>query len=267
MFKMKKNRTSIFLFLAVLIIISPLASKSKQCVWTGIEKIVAIGDLHGDYESFERIIKGTGLVDDNLVWIGGKTHLVQTGDIMDRGPDAKKIFDLIMRLEKEAEEKGGRVHMLIGNHEEMNITGIAFGYQGYISPAQYVSFLPEKYRESIKKKQMKKFAKLVNGGMNSDSSFAVHFNNYLVEVIRNPAKYEAEQMKYTNNFNNTYGKWIIEHNAVIKINDTIFVHGGISKKYSSWKLERINDLLRSELINIRLAMKGFKENREDKAAG
>lgn len=77
----------------------PVPAEDIPCVWTGVEKIVAIGDLHGDYENFVRILQGTRLVNEKLSWTGGKAHLVQTGDVMDRGPDAKAIFDLIRRLE------------------------------------------------------------------------------------------------------------------------------------------------------------------------
>jgi len=112
-----------------------------QCIWTGVEKIVAVGDLHGDYENFITILRGTKLIDYNNHWIGGKTHLVQIGDVMDRGDYAKKIFDLLMRLEKEAEEAGGKVHALIGNHEEMNIADLALDTPGYVNYKQFTSCL------------------------------------------------------------------------------------------------------------------------------
>jgi hypothetical protein len=86
--------------------------------------------------------------DDNLHWIGGKTHFVQTGDIMDRGDRAKEILDLLMRLEKEAEAAGGKVHILLGNHEEATITGISLGCPDYVSAKQFVSFLPEDFRKA-----------------------------------------------------------------------------------------------------------------------
>ena len=35
----------------------------------------------------------------------------------------RKIIDLMMNLEKQAKKAGGAVHMLIGNHEAMNMYG------------------------------------------------------------------------------------------------------------------------------------------------
>ena len=60
-----------------------------QCVWRNVDRIVVVGDLHGAYESFVKILKQTGLVDDLLQWTGGNTHLVQMGDILDRGDRAR----------------------------------------------------------------------------------------------------------------------------------------------------------------------------------
>ncbi|MFQ6070537.1 MAG: metallophosphoesterase [Candidatus Aminicenantales bacterium] len=231
-----------FLSLSLLILITPLFSSKIQCEWSGVEKIVAVGDLHGDYNNFVKILKKASIVDENLSWTGGKTHLVQTGDIMDRGPDAKKIFDLIMRLEREAEEAGGKVHMLIGNHEELNITGIALDYRGYVTPRQLTSFLPLQYREKLEKKRKK------------DESV----DDFWWRIINKEREARGTVgMRYTNEFNDRYGKWIIEHNAAIKINDTVFVHGGISKKYSSMGLEKINEKLRKELEDFRLSLRRF----------
>jgi hypothetical protein len=212
---------------------SPRAPASRQCIWEGVEKIIAIGDLHGDYEHFITILKNEKikLVDNELHWIGGKTHLVQIGDVLDRGDRAKDIFDLIKNLEKEAEKAGGMVHMLIGNHEEMNITGIAFQYADYVTDKQFYDFLPDSYKKR-KEREFKK--KTENGGDIEDE-------------WKKLKEDEDAQQEYTLNFNLYYGRWIAEeHNAVIKINDTVFVHGGINEKYSTWPLKDINNLYYAE---------------------
>lgn len=198
-----------------------------------MEKIIAIGDLHSDYEHFITILKHKeiGLIDDNLHWIGGKTHLVQIGDIMDRGTEredrAKDIFDLIKKLEKEAAAAGGMVHMLIGNHEEMNITGIALQYAEYVTVQQFKDFLPEKYR----KEREREFRKRTEDGGDIEAEWKKLMADDEAKIL------------YVENFNLLYGRWIAEeHNAVIKINDTVFVHGGIGEKYSAMPLKDINNL-------------------------
>lgn len=237
--------------ITVLCIIVALAGE-RPCEWTGIKKIIAIGDLHGDYENFVEILKGVQLVDDSLHWIGGDIHFVQTGDIIDRGPEARKIFDLIMKLEKEAEEAGGMVHMLIGNHEEMNITGIAIENPRYVTVEQFVSFLPDKFREKKEENFKKEFEKKYKDSSNFALSFETELRNFWADVLK---KNIRARLEYISNFNDKYGKWILKHNAVIKINDTIFVHGGINKEYSKKSLKYINTQLRRELEEYRLARK------------
>jgi hypothetical protein len=56
-------------------------------------------------------------------WIGGNTTLVQTGDMVDRGMESIQLYRLFKRLAREAEEQGGQVINLLGNHELMNIQG------------------------------------------------------------------------------------------------------------------------------------------------
>jgi hypothetical protein len=248
---MRKTKTLFLFALFILAFLTHSYAATIQCVWTGVEKIVAVGDLHGDYKNFVKILKGTSLIDSKLHWTGGKTFLVQTGDIMDRGPDARRIFDLLMQLEKESEETGGKVQMLIGNHEEMNITGISFDHADYVTVEQFISFLPDKYREQKEREFRKKMTmEALKAGTDLDSFFNKNLKAYWKEVLRN--NIEARK-KYISNFNEKYGNWILEHNAAIKIDDVIFVHGGISEKYSAWKLEDINSRLRAELDDLRWA--------------
>ncbi len=96
----RKTKTILILAVFVLASLIHLYAADTQCAWTGIEKIIAVGDIHGDYKAFTKILKGTGLIDGKLHWTGGKTHLVQIGDVLDRGDYAKEILDLMMKLEK-----------------------------------------------------------------------------------------------------------------------------------------------------------------------
>lgn len=75
-----------------------------------ISRIVAVGDLHGDHQNAVKVLKMAKVIDKDLKWAGGNhTILVQTGDVVDRGPDAFKLFKMLQRLEGEARQAGGRV--------------------------------------------------------------------------------------------------------------------------------------------------------------
>ena len=52
-----------------------------------------------------------------------KWRMAQVGDQLDRGDNEIQILYFLERLQKEAEEAGGKLHVLNGNHETMNVAG------------------------------------------------------------------------------------------------------------------------------------------------
>jgi hypothetical protein len=233
---MEKAIPSIVLFVCLFLLGGPHAL-AAQDVWTGINRIVAVGDVHGDYDQLVSILRAVGVIDGKGKWIGGKTHLVQTGDVVDRGPDSRKAMDLLMAIEKQAGKAGGYVHALIGNHEAMNV----YGDLRYTSPAEYAAFR----------------------GRDSEELRSLYWQFYLEQLRASSpkatvdaayrAKWEAEHplgfVEHRQQFapQGTYGKWILSHNAAVRINDILFVHGGISPAYASTPLRQINDRIRGEL--------------------
>ncbi len=244
--KFARFRLILSIWLFLLSSVFPALTKSPDIPyeWADIERIVVIGDLHGDYDNFVKILRGTGLVDSNLRWAAGQTHLVQTGDILDRYDEARKILDLLMRLDKEAEEAGGMVHVLLGNHEEMNLTGVVFStYPDYVTLMQFISFLPDGYRKDKEDELEKKIIKLRSqgAGLNPDKVI----NAFWKSLRDDP----GARRRYVINLNDEYGDWLRELNIAIKINGIVIVHGGISEKYSRWGLQEINDRFRLELAD------------------
>ena len=75
--------------LSCFLLLEAPALSAAQDTW-GVERVVAIGDVHGDYEQFVAVLRSAGLIDSQESRSGGKTHLVQTGDVLDRGPDSRK---------------------------------------------------------------------------------------------------------------------------------------------------------------------------------
>ena len=115
-------------------------------------RVVAVGDIHGNYEGFVTILQQAGLVDDETHWIGGDATFVQTGDVFDRGVDIRKILDLLMRLQDEAAAAGGEVVALIGNHEGMNL----MGFYRDVNPEVYATFVDDQ-SEKRRKAAFKEF--------------------------------------------------------------------------------------------------------------
>ena len=103
--------------------VSHAESPVPSWTWDGVERIVAVGDVHGAYDEFSALLRSLELIDADTNWQGGTTHLVSVGDLVDRGAESARAMDLLMALQPQAEAAGGRVHVLMGNHEFMNVTG------------------------------------------------------------------------------------------------------------------------------------------------
>jgi len=83
------------------------------------DSIAVISDIHGNYHVYTGLLKSAGIVDDDLNWNFGEGHLVILGDMFDRGDMVTEVLWHLFGLEKQAEKAGGKVHVLLGNHEFM----------------------------------------------------------------------------------------------------------------------------------------------------
>lgn len=101
------------------------------------ERVVALGDVHGDLAATRRALRLAGAIDEGDAWVGGKLVLVQTGDILDRGDDEQEILDLFTSLQAQAHKAGGAIYQLNGNHEFMN----AMGDFRYVTPGGFIDFV------------------------------------------------------------------------------------------------------------------------------
>ncbi len=82
-------------------------------------RIVALSDIHGQYDLMVRLLRAHHVVDGNDDWALGRDHLVITGDVFDRGDKVNEVFWLLFQLQRQAHAAGGAVHFLLGNHETM----------------------------------------------------------------------------------------------------------------------------------------------------
>ena len=103
------------------------------------ERIVAIGDLHGDFDNTIKLLQIAKVIEKSKKnkygwrWSGGNTIVVQLGDQIDNlrnnpnydEPSDIKILKFMTDLHNQAqkEKKGGAVYSLLGNHEIMNTKG------------------------------------------------------------------------------------------------------------------------------------------------
>ncbi|GHG62694.1 metallophosphoesterase [Comamonas sp. JC664] len=177
--------------------------------FTGVERVVAVGDVHGDVDALKEVLRLAGIIDAKDRWSGGKAHLVQTGDIPDRGDHTRAAYELLMRLEQEALAAGGRVHALLGNHEAMNMLGDL----RYVSPGEMASFADQ--------------------SPEPDAAGA-------------PVGINGLRVAYS--LEGRYGAWLRRHAAVVRINDTLFVHGGVAPQVPGASLSDVNRWVRQDFF-------------------
>lgn len=91
--------------------------------YNGDFNIVALSDMHGQFDLSRELLINNKIIDDKHNWLLGNDHLVITGDVFDRGDKVTEILWLLYDLEQQAEKAGGKVHLLLGNHEVMILNG------------------------------------------------------------------------------------------------------------------------------------------------
>ncbi len=207
------------------------------------ERIVAIGDIHGEYDGFVSVLQRAGLVDDDVNWVGGQATLVQTGDIFDRGLEVFKVLDLLMRLEQEAAAVGGQVIVLLGNHDGMNLVGFFRDVNPEIY-AQFVDKQSEKRRKaaykSFKKYWRAKAEEILNAPVAEVPDDVKE--QWMAAIPPGWLEYKEALGPETH-----YGSWLHQRPVVVVINGVLFVHGGVGPDLAGLSVAEINAKVASEL--------------------
>jgi len=225
------------------------AVKIDDYHWTGVERVVAIGDLHGDYEQYLKVLVSAGLVNSRGKWVGGDAHLVQTGDVPDRGPSSRAIIGHLAGLKKQAKKKGGQVHTLIGNHEAMN----SYGDLRYVHPGEFEAFVN---RDSKQLRERQLDHQLQYARRNNPEQFLVtSVDEFRLEwEKRIPLGWVEHRMAWSPG--GEYGKWVTSNPVAVMVNGTVFLHGGLSPEFCRMSLQDITEQAWQQLKNYDPASKG-----------
>lgn len=226
--------------------VPPIVGKRKR--------IIAIGDLHGDWNLTLNILKIAKVIDDDKNWIGGDTVVVQVGDQVDRcrpwainkkcdmedttkndEASDEKIMMFMSKLNKKATVDGGMVISLLGNHELLN----AQGNMNYVSREGLLEY--GNTVDAGKKNRMKLFSPgnrignfmgcnrlsfviigsfiFVHGGITNEiiESLGIKDRKDLVKVNRAVRKWLLTKDKLSNQFN----KWLLSLINTDNINQII----------------------------------------------
>lgn len=197
------------------------------------QRVVAIGDLHGDFEAWHAIALDAGITDSNGHWAGGRTILVQMGDMTDRWADSLKIVRSLQQLQREAPRKGGKAIVILGNHEAMNL----LGDNRYTTPGEYAAFVDV---HSAARRDRAYEANRTN----LEAAFRAQDPKITQEQVRtqwiaqHPLGWVEHRLAWGPS--GELGKWAANNPAIVKIGGTLFAHGGISAEYAKQSLGLVN---------------------------
>ena len=205
---------------------APRALASFECA-----RVVALGDLHGGIESLYTILEATEITDRHRQWTSSDACVVIVGDMVDRGDRSRELLDYVMSLEKQAP---GQVHVTLGNHEIMNLIGDL----RYVTPGEFAA-----YSDLETKKQRRQgyqaflrtpAARDLSGSERKD----IFEQSY-------PPGWFAHREAFSPE--GPYGAWLLSRPVLLRLESTLFVHGGIEVGDASRGLETLNEEILDEI--------------------
>ena len=170
-----------------------LAPRRPPVSLSGVDSIFVMGDIHGELDTLRTVLRNAGVVDARGAWSAGRAHLVVVGDMVDRGNDATAVLWYLYGLEPQAAAAGGRLDILLGNHEVMVML------------------------DDLRYAQPKELAIAEAHGVGYDRMFDPRHS--------------------------ILGTWLVSKPAMIRVDDVLFAHGGVSSDYLGYSLESLDDSL------------------------
>ena len=240
-----------FVLVAASLLLAVAASaQGQQYRWTGVDRVVAMSDPHGAYDAFLTTLGKAGVTGPEGNWSGGDTHLVITGDLLDRGAESRKIMDLVMKLEDQAIDSGGMVHLTLGNHEVMNLVGDL----RYVAREEFAAFADEESAEEREHwfQELLSARRIQAEGQVDEAALRAEFDR------ERPPGFYGHRSAFGSE--GTYGRWLMQKPLLIVINDTAYVHGGLPELVGVLGLERLNDDLRAQVTEYVGAVEQLARN-------
>ena len=207
--------------------------------------LTAVGDVHGDFDDFVALLQHSGIIDAQHHWSAEDATLVQTGDLLDRGPKPREVMDLLMSLQKEAGKKHGQVVALLGNHEVMNIMGDL----RYVTAENFASFA-DKNSEKRRHSAYRQYADWRKDHSALLATIPQAFPESSEEqwLAQHPAGFLEHREAFSPE--GKYGKWLRGRPAVVELDHIVFLHGGIDTSLAFMSLADINRRVQQELASF-----------------
>ncbi len=195
-------------------------AQAAQVQWNGIERVIAFADVHGAYTELHTLLRDAAVIDAADRWAAGSSHVVSLGDLLDRGAGSRQVMDLLMRLQGEAQAAGGNLHVLLGNHEVMNLLGDL----RYVDADEYAPYADLETAAEREQQRATWQAQCTASCAPFDQKFPPGYFGHRAAFA--PA--------------GKYGQWLLSLPVAITINDTLFMHAGPSRSLQGLTLQELD---------------------------
>ena len=203
-------------------------------------RLIAVGDIHGAHGKLRGLLQHAGLIDSQDRWTGEQTTFVQTGDYLDRGRDVRAVMDLLMQMEKSAPAAGGRVEVLLGNHETMNLMANVRD----VTPEIFATFATS---DATARQEVAydEYVAYVDARTQA-------LGRPLPDRQTRTAWLELHPIGFVEYLealgpDGSYGRWLRSKSVAVAIAGTVFLHGGLSRQNDAVSVEAMNDRAGDEI--------------------
>ena len=220
-------------FMTSILCVNAFAQQVSQ-----LPKTVVVGDIHGDYKQLVKVLRANRLINKKDNWIGGNNRLVQMGDVVGHGAESLKSIRLLIKLKQQAENAGGRVHVVLGDHEAMHI----LGDRRFVSADDIASLKDSSSQARLNAQYQSLF--LQND--DNEKRKQVDKAHRKAFMDKNPLGLFEHQQAWA--LSGQLGGWTLPNSAVLKLGGTLFVHGGIAPSKVNQKALALNKEVKAALI-------------------
>lgn len=188
------------------------ASSPSGAQSAGRGRVVAIGDIHADLGALRTALRTAGAIDARDQWVGGALTVVQLGDLIGRSDEERQVLDFLFDLQRRARQAGGMVHALVGNHE---IFGGRLDNQA-VGPNPFPGWehIPGLRLDDPRLRHLPPYARARGAALMPGGPYALR---------------------------------LAEFPVVLKLRQTVFVHGGVVPRWARYGIDRINREVRDWL--------------------
>jgi hypothetical protein len=214
---------------------------------------VVIGDLNGADDVLEDLLRGTGLVHRRGRWVGVRAELVQLGDVFNRGGAARAAFERLLALRPQAAQAGGRVTVLLGNHEMR----VALRNEAYCTAEEYPSFATAKERREWPVRVERHMLRLFRDHRRRGPILPFEARLEAWKVLNVPGR---AAFRRAVSAQGRLGKRIRRLPVAHQIGDVVFVHAGLQPQWARLGIAGLNARVRAEWLAAKTFIRSLRRS-------